>query len=98
MKKQIKPTAKARLLQGAFLLVMLFLVTYVIPLALGQRESSKEPLIDVVTQWVWQNPLPQGNHLFAVSFVDANNGTAVGWSGTIVRTTDGGQNAGVRQN
>ncbi len=43
-------------------------------------------------QWVWQNPLPQGNSLYGVSFVDASNGTAVGGYGTILRTTDGGQN------
>ena len=40
--------------------------------------------------WFWQNPLPQGNALLAVSFTDATTGTAVGVSGTIVRTTDGG--------
>jgi hypothetical protein len=28
--------------------------------------------------WYWQNPLPQGNYLSGVSFIDANNGTAVG--------------------
>ena len=41
--------------------------------------------------WFWQNPLPTGSDgLHAVSFTDANNGIAVGDSGTIVRTTDGG--------
>src|ERR1700687_2720927 len=40
--------------------------------------------------WFWQNPLPQGNYLLGVSFVDANSGTAVGDAGTILRTTDGG--------
>ncbi len=40
--------------------------------------------------WFWQNPLPQGNPLNRVSFVDANTGTAVGDFGTILRTTDGG--------
>src|SRR5260370_919497 len=49
--------------------------------------------------WFWQNPLPQGNTLRAVSFVDANTGTAVGDAGagvvvgdgaTIRRATDGG--------
>jgi hypothetical protein len=29
-------------------------------------------------EWFWQNPLPQGNTLFGVSFVDASTGTAVG--------------------
>ena len=51
--------------------------------------------------WFWQNPLPQGNSLLGVSFTDANNGTAVGFLGTILRTTDGGNNwvsqTGVRQ-
>jgi hypothetical protein len=42
--------------------------------------------------WFWQNPLPQGNTLNGVSFTDANNGTAVGSIGSILRTTDGGQN------
>ncbi|NQT26967.1 T9SS type A sorting domain-containing protein [candidate division KSB1 bacterium] len=42
--------------------------------------------------WFWQNPLPQGNTLQGVSFSDANNGTAVGNYGTIIRTTDGGNN------
>src|SRR5690242_9162237 len=32
------------------------------------------------------------NQAFTVSFTDANNGTAIGWSGTIFRTMDGGQN------
>ena len=40
--------------------------------------------------WTWQNPLPTGNDLYAVSFVNANTGTVVGWGGTIARTTDGG--------
>ena len=39
----------------------------------------------------WQNPLPQGNGLRSVSFTDANTGTAVGYLGTILRTTDGGE-------
>src|SRR6476646_2256548 len=43
-------------------------------------------------QWRWQNPLPQGNNLRGVSLVDANTGTLVGDYGTIVRTTDDGNN------
>ena len=43
-------------------------------------------------QWVWQNPLPQGNTLQDFSFVDTNNGFAVGARGTILKTTDGGNN------
>jgi len=40
--------------------------------------------------WLWQNPLPQGNSLNAVSFIDTLTATAVGDAGTILRTTDGG--------
>ena len=43
-------------------------------------------------QWVWQNPLPQGNTLQDFSFIDTTNGFAVGARGTILRTTDGGNN------
>jgi len=43
-------------------------------------------------QWVWQNPRPQGNTLQDFSFIDTNNGFAVGARGTILKTTDGGNN------
>jgi photosystem II stability/assembly factor-like uncharacterized protein len=43
-------------------------------------------------QWVWQNPLPQGNTLQDFSLVDTNTGFAVGARGTILKTTDGGNN------
>ena len=41
-------------------------------------------------QWFWQNPLPQGNDLRGVSFIDANTANLVGAYGTIIRTTDAG--------
>ncbi|MCX6227105.1 MAG: hypothetical protein NTV01_20540 [Bacteroidia bacterium] len=41
-------------------------------------------------QWFWQNPLPQGNILNCVKFVDATTGFAVGDCGTILKTTNGG--------
>lgn len=40
--------------------------------------------------WFWQNPLPQGNELSALTVIDANTAVAVGEAGTILRTTDGG--------
>jgi len=43
-------------------------------------------------QWFWQNPLPQGNTLYSVCFIDTNIGFAVGWEGTIIKTTNGGNN------
>src|SRR5215217_1079697 len=91
MKKQIRSTVKTRFVQGAFLLAIPFLLSYVTPSAPGQGENSNKSLVHTGPQWVWQNPLPQGNDLFGLSFSDINNGTAVGLSGTIVRTTDGGR-------
>lgn len=41
--------------------------------------------------WQWQNPLPQGNTLHAVSFADALTGYAVGEYGAIIKTANGGQ-------
>jgi photosystem II stability/assembly factor-like uncharacterized protein len=41
-------------------------------------------------QWKWQNPLPQGNGLYSVYFTSVNTGYAVGLSGTILKTVDGG--------
>lgn len=29
-------------------------------------------------KWLWQNPLPQGNGLYGVSFINTNIGTLVG--------------------
>jgi len=43
-------------------------------------------------QWTWQNPYPTGNHLQSVYFTDPNTGYAVGDSGTILITIDGGIN------
>src|SRR6266849_4341008 len=40
--------------------------------------------------WFWQNPLPQGNFLFAAAAPDASTVVAVGDAGTILRTDDGG--------
>ena len=42
-------------------------------------------------QWEWQNPLPQGNDLNDVFFVDQYTGWSVGDHGTIVRTRNSGE-------
>jgi photosystem II stability/assembly factor-like uncharacterized protein len=47
------------------------------------------PLI-LTAQWEWQNPLPQGNTINSMCFVDENNGWAVGDKRTIIHTSDGG--------
>jgi len=40
--------------------------------------------------WFWQNPLPQGNILNSVDFIDQNTGWAIGQGGTILKTTNAG--------
>ncbi|MDQ3022258.1 MAG: YCF48-related protein, partial [Bacteroidota bacterium] len=42
--------------------------------------------------WFWQQPLPTGNYLYSVDFVNTNTGYAVGTVGTIMKTTNGGTN------
>src|SRR4029077_11217469 len=54
--------------------------------------SNRTPAGSSSGQWVWQNPIPQVNTLQDFSFIDTNNGFAVGARGTILRTTDGGNN------
>jgi len=61
---------------------------------------GREPRLDVGTRrlasdvnhgrWVWQNPLPQGNTLNSVMFVDSQTGWALGEYGTVLKTRDGG--------
>ena len=46
--------------------------------------------VPLEAEWNWQSPLPQGNSLRDVQFIDASNGWAVGEYGTIVHTTNGG--------
>jgi len=42
--------------------------------------------------WEWQNPKPQGNTLKDVFFTDTLTSYAVGVAGTLIKTTDGGNN------
>ncbi len=42
-------------------------------------------------KWYWQNPLPQGNMLEKVQFINENKGWAIGARGTLLETADGGQ-------
>jgi photosystem II stability/assembly factor-like uncharacterized protein len=41
--------------------------------------------------WDWQNPLPQGVNLFGVHFPNDSIGYTVGMDGTILKTTNGGE-------
>ena len=38
--------------------------------------------------WIWQNPLPQGNHLHQVHVFDANVVIAVSDAGIVMKTTN----------
>lgn len=54
-------------------------------------------------QWHWQNPLPQGNSLLNLYFLNQDTGYFVGTCGTVVKTMDGGeswiiQESNTRQN
>lgn len=42
--------------------------------------------------WQWQNPLPQGDDLKSVVFVDRSHGWIASSGPTLLRTVDGGQN------
>jgi photosystem II stability/assembly factor-like uncharacterized protein len=41
-------------------------------------------------QWVWENPIPQGNSLTCIKFFNADTGFAIGDNGTILKTVDAG--------
>lgn len=41
-------------------------------------------------QWQWQNPLPQGNTLYSVTFVNQQTAWAGASGGTLIKTTYGG--------
>lgn len=48
--------------------------------------------LNAQTSFFWQHPLPTGNQLEAVKFINQQTGIAVGAAGTIMRTSNGGLN------
>ena len=50
------------------------------------------PLTFLYPQWQWQNPLPQGNSINAVQYVTDDLFWACGFGGTLIKSTDGGNN------
>lgn len=42
------------------------------------------------TSWGWLSPLPQGNSLNAIKFINPDTGWVCGYYGTILKTTNGG--------
>src|SRR5439155_3375909 len=92
MNRHTTATIKKQLFQGSFLLGVALAVAYPTRPIFAQHENGAgQTLVHAGVQWVWQNPLPQGNDLFGLSFTGSSNGTAVGLHGTIIRTTDGGR-------
>ncbi len=41
--------------------------------------------------WYWQNPLPSGDNLYRIKFIDDNTGYATGTNFAIIKTTNAGQ-------
>jgi photosystem II stability/assembly factor-like uncharacterized protein len=60
-----------------------FLYSFILSLILITNAIAQEG-------WFWQNPLPQGNNLTDVCFVDENTGYVLGYNLTFMKTTDGG--------
>src|SRR4030095_7768120 len=44
------------------------------------------------SNFFWQHSLPTGNRLYSIKFINQQTGYAVGYVGTIIKTTDGGLN------
>jgi hypothetical protein len=61
---------------------MIILMLFIASFFLSRNVFSQQ-------NWVWQNPLPTGNTLTAVTFTDEKTGWAVGGYGTIIHTSDG---------
>lgn len=49
------------------------------------------PVVVAQPAWEWVNPLPQGNYLQAVNVFDYRIAIAVGATGTVMRTENGGR-------
>lgn len=98
-------TQKAsRVLRSLGIIVVLALPALLIPPGpnpvLGNEPGREQPTASSAAprgpaaasegRWVWQNPLPTGNTLRSVAFVDASTGWAVGRNGTILKTASAG--------
>ncbi|MEI8080698.1 MAG: YCF48-related protein, partial [Actinomycetes bacterium] len=59
-----------------------------LPISASGYISTGQPATD--RNWLWQNPLPQGNDLRSASWYSNSVGWAVGVTGTVLKTNDGG--------
>ncbi len=72
--------------------IILTLLNIMILLLLPEKNN-----LNAQTSFFWQHPLPTGNQLEAVKFINQQTGIAVGAAGTIMRTSNGGLNWTVQQ-
>ena len=88
MEKSATRTGKPAARRRTYKLLGLALILLSLALALPAVASAFVSTGDGT--WVWQNPLPQGNTLNDVIFLDASHGWSVGVYGTLMATSDGG--------
>ncbi len=62
----------------------------ILMLAWGSQTIYAQTLSDTTRDWVWQNPLPQGNNLNDITQIGSSKLMAVGEGGTIVTTENNG--------
>ncbi len=48
--------------------------------------------------WFWQNPMPQANSIYTVQYIDVNNIIAGSGYGTLLKSSDSGENWEVLSN
>jgi len=46
--------------------------------------------LSLYSKWEWLSPQVQGNYLYDVKFINSDVGWAVGGSGSIIKSEDGG--------
>ncbi|HEV3029908.1 MAG TPA: YCF48-related protein, partial [Planctomycetota bacterium] len=69
-------------------LILLVIAAGAVPACGGRKQGSVPGPSGPA--WVWQNPRPQGNLLMSIAFANSTDGWAVGYSGALLRTVDGG--------
>ncbi|HMQ69788.1 MAG TPA: YCF48-related protein [Ignavibacteria bacterium] len=57
---------------------------------LSEKVLSQKIHTGAISKWYWKQPLPTGNKLNSVYFINNNTGFASGEYGTIIKTIDGG--------
>lgn len=87
-KRSIASRRTVHLIQAAIVAALLLPALVVAYLTSASAYLSTGATAD--RSWFWQNQLPQGNPLRAMSWVGTSTGWAVGVNGTVLKTADGG--------